>query len=160
MIRSLSTLLAALLTLGAATTAHAQIPQNGLVAHYAFEGDARDSTGNFDGTLLGGAEISSTNGINGQFLLCDGDDDYVNISEDAPILSDFDSNWSASAWFRADAVPGAAVGDNRFIVFETSGDFTISLGLRAGATGKTNVQFFTNTSRAPPISSTPWTMPM
>ena len=139
----------AILVFGA-TLLHAQIPQNGLVAHYAFEGDAQSSTGDFDGTLLGGAAISSTNGINGEFLLCDGDNDYVNISENVPILSDFDSNWSASAWFRADAVPGAAVGDNRFIVFETSGDFTISLGLRAGTTGKTNVQFFTNSSGGAP----------
>ena len=134
------------------TTAHAQaqIPQDGLVAHYRFQGDARSSTGIFDGTLVDGAEISSTNGINGPFLLCDGDDDYVNISEGAAILSNFDSDWSASAWFRADAVPGAAPGDDRFIVFETSGDFTISLGLRAGATGETNVQFFTNTFSGAP----------
>ena len=53
---------------------------DGLVAHYEFEGNAKDSSGNGnDGTEHGG--VSYTNGVIGKAGSFDGVDDYLNLSK-------------------------------------------------------------------------------
>jgi len=67
---------------------------NGLVAHYEFEGDAKDSSGNGnDGTEHGG--VTYVDGIIGKAAKFDGVDDYVDVSHnDSLTLQQF----TISAW--------------------------------------------------------------
>ena len=133
------------------TTALAQIPQNGLVAHYKFEGDTTndtDDSGSLDGTILGGGLTFPNDtppGIDStRSARFDGSNDFVEI--DSGILNDYSEDYTAAAWFKADRAPGGAT---RFVVFESE-DFLISLGLRedTGDNNNTLVQFFTNTTGA------------
>jgi len=65
----------------------------GLVAHWKFEGDAKDSVGNNDGTV-NGAEI--TKGIKGRGFYFDGDEDYISYGGDSYNLS---SGVTFSMWY-------------------------------------------------------------
>ncbi len=74
---------------------------DGLVAHYTFDGNVNDATGNgHNGTVYGGAGYSE--GVVGSAIDMDGLDDYVRVS-DAEDLRMQDS-FSASIWFRAESV--------------------------------------------------------
>ena len=88
----------------------------------------------------GGPSFSNTNSVMGSYLQFDGVDDFVDVADD-PFFQTFASNWSASAWFRVERAP---MDGERFFVFETSGDFPISLGLTEGTDpADTKVQIFT-----------------
>ena len=104
------------------------IPQAGLVAHYDFENGAANTVAAGsalpDGSLEGDATTVTTDPIEGSYLELDGNGDYVDIGDDA-FFDTLASEWSAAAWFRANAAPS---GNERFFIFETSGGFPISLG--------------------------------
>lgn len=70
-------------------------PSNGLVAHYEFEGNAVDSSGNGNnGTEYGG--VSYTSGVIGQAASFDGVNDYMQMSKNYPFYDEF----TISGWFK------------------------------------------------------------
>lgn len=122
------------------------VPQEDLIAHWDFEQNADNVQGNaaLDGSLMMGSILTNIGGIAGNYLSLDGSFDYVDVSNQLMSGSDFAGAWSASGWFRADRAPGAG---ERFMVFETADEYTISVGLRDGSSPElTNIQFFTRTS--------------
>ncbi len=74
---------------------------SGLIAHYAFDGDTLDSTGNNPGTVEGAPTYVL--GKNGQAIKLNGTSDYV-LVEGSYLLQ----NYTISMWFRADDVTGSA----------------------------------------------------
>jgi hypothetical protein len=128
---------------------------DGLVAHYAFENDANDSSGNgHDGTIEGDPQWVA--GRSGQALKFDGTEDYVNIGLGAgDYFATLNSGFTVAAWisrasegtydiiFGAGRNPvGTAVGDDNngwkfgidsgdVIKFTTLGilDYTSSVGV-------------------------------
>ncbi len=71
-----------------------------LVAHYAFEGDAADSSGqDHDGEILGDAGFVT--GMAGQALAFDGGDDFVRIPDDDR-LNPGAGNFSFTLWAKLD----------------------------------------------------------
>ena len=131
----------------------AQIPQDGLVAHYKFDGDTNDARGSFDGTTPNRALTFSDDtppGIDssqsGVFDRFNGIGDYVGI--DNGILNNYAEDYTAAAWFKADFVPRGAA---RLVVFESE-NFLISLGLREDPNNSSNtlVQFFTRLEQSAP----------
>lgn len=118
---------------------------NGLVGYWDFEGSGNNhplaSGGSaINGTLLGGATV--TGGavkVGTGSLLLDGVNDYLDIPVQVVPPND---PWTITAWYRADIAPA---GTARFFVFETSGTYSMSFGLREGAlTADTNHQSFTD----------------
>jgi len=74
---------------------------NGLVAHYKFDGDLADSSGNGnDGTSLGDVTFAD-DGVIGKCALFNGG--YIEVN-DAPGL-DLGSNFTVSAWVKVDSSP-------------------------------------------------------
>jgi len=68
---------------------------DGLVAHYTFDGNANDATGNgHNGTVYGGAGYSA--GISGSAIDLDGIDDYVRVADATDLR--MEDNFSATAW--------------------------------------------------------------
>jgi len=66
-----------------------------LIAHYSFEGNANDVSGNGnDGTLIGDANIE------GGVLILDGEGDYVEISDSNSL--DLPNAWTISSWVYVD----------------------------------------------------------
>lgn len=123
---------------------HGQLT-NGLVGYWDFEGSGNNhptaSGGSaIHGVLMGGAAV--TGGAvkvgNGSLLL-DGVNDYLDI----PVqVVNPNAAWTISAWYRPDIAPAGAT---RFFVFETSGSYPMSFGLREGTnTANTNHQSFTD----------------
>ena len=137
------------------TTAHAQIPQDSLVAHFAFENNFEDSAGSSPSQNMGALFQSNTPFRNTPFSIestasafFSSNDDFVRINDG--ILDDYGEDYTAAAWFKADRAPSGLPGtadEERFVVFESE-NFLISLGLREdpGNTENTLVQFFTNTT--------------
>ncbi len=79
-----------------------------LVAHYAFEGDATDSSGNgHDGGILGDAGFVA--GMAGQALAFDGSDDFVRIPDDDHLNPDA-GNFSFTFWAKLN--PAASISGN------------------------------------------------
>jgi hypothetical protein len=73
----------------------------GLIAHYPFEGDASDTSGNSNnGTPVG--DTSLTTGISGQGYAFDGDGDYISLADLINGANDF----SISAWVKPATVTG------------------------------------------------------
>ncbi len=75
---------------------HPKAPTNGLVAHYEFEGDAQDSSGNGNhGTAKGGVSYSS--GKIGKAASFDGNTQHINVGD----VSDLNnaSQFTMSGWF-------------------------------------------------------------
>ncbi len=72
----------------------------GLLAHWAFEGDAVDSTGGDSGTLVGTPQFAA--GQTGQAIVLDGGGDYVQV-EGSYTLAEY----SYAVWFRVDGGTGA-----------------------------------------------------
>lgn len=82
-------------------------------------------------------------------LSCDGTNDHARIAGN-PV--DPNQNWSVAAWFKPDT-GGLGLSDTtRAFVFETGGTtFPISFGLRAGASGHTDFQVYTQTPTGSPF---------
>jgi hypothetical protein len=66
---------------------------DGLVAHYAFEGDAADSAGNNDGTLVGAPQFAA--GKTGQAIVLNGSSDYVQVEGSFPL-----TEYTYAVWFQ------------------------------------------------------------
>ncbi|QJE95258.1 LamG domain-containing protein [Luteolibacter luteus] len=122
----LASLLAMPLSQGAIVT--------GLVGYWGFE----DSTTNggsggsaFDGVLMGNAATTGTVRAGSGALLLDGSGDYLDITSTV----DVNQPWTVSAWFNSDVAP-----TGRGMVFESSGSFAMSFGIREG-TPATNTNF-------------------
>ncbi len=83
------------------TSLWAQLPTNGLVAHYKFENSVADSSGyDRNGTIFGNPTY--VEGFNGKALSFDGINDYVRIfNSDDLVLQSF----SISAWVRWEGDP-------------------------------------------------------
>ncbi len=79
---------------------------NGLVAHYAFDGDATDGSVNSNhGTEYGG--LSYVAGVHGQAVSLDGIDDYISVADDDTL--DLTTTGTISAWMKLGAgTPGLA----------------------------------------------------
>lgn len=71
----------------------------GLLAHYAFEGNAADSTGKNSGTLVGTPQFVA--GKTGQAILLNGTSDYVQVQGSFAL-----AEYSFAAWFRVDGGAG------------------------------------------------------
>ncbi len=96
----------------------------GLVGHFAFEGNANDSTGTANGTVAGGPTYAA--GQVGQAIALDGNADYVHVegSYDLPM-------YSASVWFRVDG----GTGERDIVsVYDSDGAHGILLELRSNGT--------------------------
>ncbi len=82
---------------------------NGLVAHWAFDGSADDAGPNsLDGEIINGAGFGE--GVLGNGLALDGDNDYVRVTDAVggfPTALGNLGQGTISAWFKFDALPGA-----------------------------------------------------
>ncbi|MFC1857034.1 DUF1566 domain-containing protein [Thermodesulfobacteriota bacterium] len=89
---------------------------NGLVAHYPFNGNALDASGNgHDGTLMGATSTQDRFGNPDSAYIFDGTDDYIDISS----VSTFQTNEAKSffAWvYLPDGVSGAGYANMRSII--------------------------------------------
>ncbi len=75
-------------------------------------------------------------------LDCDGAGDYGDIVGNPLLL---DQDWSVSVWFKPDTGGVGYLGSARAFVLETGGaTYPISFGLRAGTTGNSNFQLYTD----------------
>jgi hypothetical protein len=131
----------ALLSTVGALSAPAAITDN-LVAYWDFEGgtnnNAAASGGSaYNGTLQGNAAVTGgATKVGTGSLVLDGAGDYLDVTS----IVDPNQPWSVSAWYRADVAPS---GSTRFMVFETSGSYPMSFGIReAATTTNTNHQAF------------------
>ena len=133
------------------------IPTEGLTAYWTFDNDLDNSAlasgnvspaapSNLDLSAVGDASFDP-NGLFGQAAHFDGEGDYLEIKKDAPsddkeVVEDEPvTETSISVWFKADRAPS---GSERFFIFETSPNYTLSLGLReATDPNYTRVQVFT-----------------
>ena len=83
------------------------VPPNYL-AYWRFSGDAKDVTGNYDGSILG--EPAWTDGINGECIRLDGVDDRVDFPLPLSQLTDPTSDGvTAALWWRPEDVEGIGV---------------------------------------------------
>ncbi|HRZ37016.1 MAG TPA: hypothetical protein P5534_11715 [Candidatus Paceibacterota bacterium] len=138
---------------------------NDVTAHYAFETHVDGVVGNEaraagyagfarDEALLNGAEgdpsalmppFTTAPGkarAGAGALDCDGIGDYGDILG-SPVLIDWD--WTVSAWFKPDTGGAGLSGTTRAFVFETAGSaYPISFGLRAGTSGNSNFQIYSD----------------
>ncbi len=80
----LALVMALLMVAGMVTVgvAEAQTTNEGLSGWWRAEGDATDSAGSNDGTVLG--DTTYTNGVYGQAFVFDGDGDYVGFETPRP----------------------------------------------------------------------------
>ncbi len=83
------------------------VPQGTYLAYWSFDVDARDTTGAYDGTLVGGASITSGNfGFgSGEALQLDGNGARMDITN--PRLFDFNSDFTWHAYIRTEDSSGA-----------------------------------------------------
>lgn len=117
---------------------------SGLVAYWNFEGNALnastgiDSGGTaFNGSLMGNAATTGTAKAGTGSLLLDGSGDYLDVTS----IVDVNQPWTVSAWFNSDVAP-----TGRAMVFENSGSFAMSYGIREGTAGNTNFQLYADTA--------------
>jgi hypothetical protein len=76
----------------------------GMVAHYPFDGNADDASGNSNNAqLFGGSFVADRNGTQGQALDLDGQDSRVEVTASSA-FSDL-STYTVSMWVRLDARP-------------------------------------------------------
>jgi len=81
--------------------AEAKIPSKGLVAHYPFDGNANDATGNgHDGTVNGASLTTDRFGNFEEAYDFDGEDDYIDLPDNAVETS----AGSVCAWFLARSI--------------------------------------------------------
>jgi len=97
-----------------------------LIAYWPFDGDAADTTGAYNGTLMGAPAFESSGKV-GQALIFDGVDDYVDLPDG---FSDFSAGMSIAVW----AYPTAVNNWARFIDFASAaeGPDDILFGRNAG----------------------------
>ena len=89
-----------------------------MVAHWKFEGNASDATGNgHDGTPINGAGWTASGRIGGA-AQCDGNDDYISAPNSALINTDTHQTRSVSAWIMAD---DPSITSRKQIVYEEGG---------------------------------------
>jgi hypothetical protein len=107
-----------------------------LVAYWDFEGSTANHPGAsggsaYDGTLMDNASLTggAVRAGSGSLVL-DGAGDYFDVTS----IVDPNQPWSVSAWYRPNAAPAGSV---RYMVFESSGSYPISFGLREGASAST-----------------------
>ncbi len=107
------------------------LPQDGLVNHWKFDGDAKDSVGSIDGVVTG---ASLKPGLFDQAYSFDGDKDYINLGN---YTTAEERVYSVSMWFKTDHAtrqdifnrgrsgncyhnPSAHIVDGRIIVSEST----------------------------------------
>ena len=140
-----------LLMLSAAGAASAALTDN-LLAYWNFDSDANNhaaaSGGSaYHGTLIGGATTTGTPKIGTGALLLDGVNDYVDVTTMAGL--DINQPWTVAAWYKSDVAYSALRG----MVYETSGTYSISYGLREGTpTTNTAHQVFTDNGPSADVS--------
>jgi hypothetical protein len=124
----------------------AQIPTNGLVAYYQFNGNANDLSGNNNnGTVNGATLVTDRNGNANSAYSFDGTTSYIDVLN-SPSLNSFSSNAMTIAfWGKVLSVPPS--GYNGIILSKQSGSGTTQQGfnvaintsnntyLRAGSSG-------------------------
>ena len=131
------------LTAAGIISARADLAQ-GLVAYWDFEKGAANVAPSggvaYDGKMLGAAKLSSAAKVGTHALKLDGNSAYVHVA--GPV--DATKPWTLSAWFQPEAAPGP---DTRRMIYESTGNFSISFGLRASKTpGAINTQVSSSTT--------------
>lgn len=125
---------------------------SGLVAYWGFDGTAGNhplATGGtgYDGNLIGGASTGGAAKVGTGALLLDGVNDYMDVTTMAGV--NINQAWSVSAWYRSDVIYSTLRG----MVYETSGTYSMSFGLREGTpTTNTAHQVFTDNGPANDVS--------
>jgi len=76
--------------------------ETGLVAHWKFDDNAKDSANNYDGTINGGA--SFIEGKVGKAIIFDGVDDYVELPEEALDKIGSLNQGTIAFWFRYESL--------------------------------------------------------
>jgi hypothetical protein len=111
---------------GTTNSASAKLIIKRLIAYWPFDGDAADTTGVYNGTLMG-TPVFEPAGKVGQALIFDGVDDYVDLPDG---FSDFSAGMSIAVW----AYPTAVNNWARFIDFASAaeGPDDILFGRNAG----------------------------
>ena len=85
----------------ASRIAEAKIPSTGLIAHYPFDGNANDATGNgHDGTVNGASLTTDRFGNSEEAYNFDGNDDYIDLPDNTVETS----AGSVCAWFLARSI--------------------------------------------------------
>lgn len=116
--------------------AFAQIPTNGLVAYYQFNGNANDLSGNNNnGTVNGATLVTDRNGNTNSAYSFNGSTSYINIPHSSTLT--FTSNAiSISFWAKIISVPSS--GYNGIIVSKQAGSGTSQQGFNVfGNTAQT-----------------------
>jgi hypothetical protein len=121
-----------------------------MVAHYAFEGDVTDSSGNgHDGEILGDAGFVA--GMAGQALSFDGADDFVRISDDDR-LNPGAGNFSFTLWAKLDltaSMSGSAEWDLAIVKRQTgSNGYYIGANRDVGRTSEASFKFMVGSTSA------------
>jgi len=106
-----------------------------LVAHYEFEGSAKDSTGTNHGTLNGNPTYAA--GVFGQAISLDGDGDYVNCGNESSF--NLTNQITVAAWIKVNEF------DNKYQTIISKGDNSWRLARVADAN---NVEFACNGTAA------------
>ena len=97
-------------------------PINGIVVYYKLDGDARDATGDHDGSIHG-ATYATSGKINGCYRF-DGSNDYIDTNYSLSGLTEL----TISIWFKPANSPPSA---NEYVIASTNGGATdISISWR------------------------------
>jgi hypothetical protein len=113
----------------------------GPLAHYPFDGDAVDATGNgYDGSVQGGSFIGSAR-LGSDALALDGEDDYVEVGgiPDGQLTEGL----TVAAWIRPDALtpPGSDYG-MRIVADDSNGSPGSGYALSLGDGGSGRLRFY------------------
>ena len=101
---------------------------DGLVAHYKFDGNANDDTGNNNhGTEYGGVTYVSR--VGGQAASFDGIDDYINIGNN---FSLYEKSMTISSWVKLSSLPDSY---SMIVNDYSAGDGEWGMGMYVGNTG-------------------------
>jgi hypothetical protein len=139
----------ALLAAAGTLSSPAAVTDN-LVAYWDFEGGTANhpsATGGsaYNGLLNGNAVLTGTPKVGAGALHLDGSGDYLRINANVNTTA----SWTISAWFRSDVVP---TGTNRHFVYESTGSYAMSYGIRDGTAGNTNFQVFVDRTTGADVS--------
>lgn len=94
-----------LITMLYASIAIAQIPTNGLIAHYPFTGNANDQSSNLNNGTVHGATLTADRFGNGNSAYSfNGTGDYIQVPHTSSLVFPSDS-FSISFWMKVDAWP-------------------------------------------------------
>lgn len=122
----------ATVTIGSGETATHDIymKRPGLVAHYKFNGDATDSSGNgYDGTVYDAASVPGRFGEADKAYYFDGEDDYIEVECQSFINKPERNEISVAAWLKLTTNPGAtlALYANEFVIYQTQQKLSFSI---------------------------------